>query len=124
MLTRLTLNSGRHPIKSLTRLIQWRCLSTGSQTIPLAYDLHLPPSKARYSQSQPIPAVILLHGVAACHTPSVKIISFLAQKHLFGHFRDDWQKQSRRKYILLTFEITGNQQNKGLFHIHMSSWRT
>ena len=43
---------------------QCRCLATDRKdTIPLAYDLHLPPSKAEYDPAQPTPAVVLMHGV-------------------------------------------------------------
>src|SRR2546423_11298675 len=63
MLHRKSLTSLRIPFRVTRNKVQWRCFSTANQTIPLAYDLHLPASKEKYSPSQSIPPVILMHGV-------------------------------------------------------------
>ena len=50
--------------RNLARRLQLRCFATTSEkTIPLAFDLHLPPSKSEFSSTQQYPAIILMHGV-------------------------------------------------------------
>jgi hypothetical protein len=58
--------------------IYWRCLSSAApnQTIQLAYDLHLPPSKAQYSPSQQTPAIILMHGVHPSLITDIAVVWF------------------------------------------------
>src|SRR5579859_2058723 len=45
MLHRVSLTGAQVCLRAVGNRVQWRCLSTANQTIPLAYDLHLPPSK-------------------------------------------------------------------------------
>jgi hypothetical protein len=70
MLARTGLNAGRLLCRGPAfRIAGMRWQSTTAPTVPLSFDLHLPPSKDEYSSAQKAPAVVLMHGVPSLFHP-------------------------------------------------------